>query len=433
VDNRASEELTCARAIYELMVGEKLFLRVHGQNVSVERLPDGLSEGQARRQYRVSRGRRSRRGTEMWIDGKWQEIHSWTALSPGTRLRFGKDDGRIFVVPALGHSQTEIITEKRGGSGSSAHDHIDTTVTSTISLFARNGRRDSGRLAVAPFRAQLLGEHIADGLKALRAGALGRVVAHFSRVETLQMCGQHEFVARIQALPGLNEVDFFTSLLPQGVSQQHENLQKEIAVLYAQEWLYVYQKVLGRNISKKGVFIAGEFCAQQDAAQFLREQHIPLSRKLYLSQFERLETLARLEGIQIPEQVEQISAALALLHPGQEVTVGRGEWATIKIERPDIGRYLKAHPLLSGLPDTAVAKELISVAYTQLSRIHCRLRRQENGLFLLSDGDASKPSSNGVFVPDELGILRRQKEAVELNPGTKIWLGRSFELKLPEG
>ena len=177
--------------------------------------------------------------------------------------------------------------------------------------------------------------------------------------------------------------------------------------------------------------MGGPTAAENDVAQFMREQKVLFSDDLFLSRKNNRKMLARFEGVQTSEQQSRIADQLTLLYPGEEIVLGRGEQAGIFLHAPSVADCRHNHPQMAALMDESEIQEQIRQAYSQISRNHCTIKKLSNGNYFVIDGSSFGRSSNGVYFQDSFGIWRRMHGQVILAPASRVRLGYFFELVLP--
>lgn len=455
----------CEERIFNMAVGARLTIGrsfesdiiLPGEEVSrvhctIERLADVIVNRRHQSRYRLSDGPRSSLGTEIEVGGEWRRIEGWRKLLAGMRVRFAADDSRIFSVTR------EMAGDPAAEEGSTPGEH---SKEKQLALFARDARWDCDSLNVAPSQAHVLGIHLSAGVELLRGADIDGAIRHFSDEKIMRLCGfmvrgrsgfrliQINERAVLETLEALAQRQWFSdartvtpvhALMPKdfaiesvSVSQRAliEVFRREYALICAAQWCYAYQQALGKFISRKGIFMGGPSAAENDAAQFLREQQILLADDLLLSRNDNRKVLARLEGVQTAEQQSRIADQLTLLYPGEEILLGRGELSGISLQPPLPADCCRSHPQMAAVLDEREIQEHIRQAYTQISRNHCTIKKLSNGNYFVIDGSTYGRSSNGVYFQDPFGIWRRMHGQVILTPASKLRLGYFFELVLP--
>lgn len=221
-------------------------------------------------------------------------------------------------------------------------------------------------------------------------------------------------------------------VLSDGVTPQNEEerdllrrWEKEIALLYAEEWTHALQHLLGRGVSRKAALI-DQFDSgggEADVAAFFFENGVRLSHDLVESRYpEREKALAVIRGYQTKEDQDSLERELLQTRPEQTLFLGRN------IE--------KARPGARGISikqaDDSVDGGLErNHARKQLRAIECTITPKSGGGFEIAPYMSVSGHPPTVFVPDERGYYSRLEGAIFLPPGTPFYVGRGFKFVLP--
>jgi hypothetical protein len=332
--------------------------------------------------------------------------------------------------------------------------------------FRRPDDLERSELQALPEQAQLLGVHISQGLNLIRAGNYESAVSHFSRADVLKTCGfslgeGNYFHKRLDTLNGsdLNALitdvamrswfmhdsktvipSFATVEKASGelTERERRNLRefnRELCLIYAEEWTHAFQHAMGTLVSQKGELIqnlpirdANSF-SEFDVAEFMSEQRIPLS-PTFMDRYGRDHVHEMLRNYSTKAEQNEIRSALALANVGEAIIIGRDPLQYHALER-DQAAHLRTVTLQTPTNDLPIPQIGVRDAFMdrQIANAHVRLAPQGDGTYMVEP--VSTDPSHRIFTRDTHRIWRELSEPQAIQAGTAVRLGTSFEFKLP--
>jgi hypothetical protein len=394
-------------------------------------------------------------------DGAREPILDNRAVAPGERISLGDIFG-VIKIPHPPHSVGEVSESIAGSFLNGMRYKAEEALKSFLGPERGEYSQDvMGRERLEhpdranPVYANVLQNYVCAGLSLVREGKFDQAVEHYRASEVLEMCGFrfeennlfmlgtltpeavlqniHEVGGRSWFKPMEKLVyPSFAKLRPgiePSTDAEHVLLnrwQLELALIYAEEYTHALQNLLGsKPVSRKAALLPSPDL-EADVALFFHEQGVAISRDFVANRYEeRQEALRLAKGFQSEATQELFSEALSEAPLGGKVVVGkdaakaaanRGYGHSFTVPRPD--------PLSSQEPAFGIGPRL---AYSLLAPAEAVIERRPEGNFLVSPFDAG---FSFVFVPDSAGFYRRISEPELVEPGTPIYVGRSFRLVL---
>ncbi len=290
---------------------------------------------------------------------------------------------------------------------------------------------ESLNMLVKPEQARVLRDHIREGLKLIKSEKYSEAKAHFENEAVLEECTFNL---------GRGNIFILTSLQPQYVMMTLQSIasrswfmidqrtvqpsfgavprnfnyetasvedravfqdfEREICLIYAEEWTHALQHATGGPVSRKGLFLKGGDLFEHDVAEYFRENGVKMS-KLFLSRYQREDAVTKLRGFQTPEFQREFSERLTKLEPGQKLQIGRTAELTLPSFRED---------------------------YT-VSLCHAEIERLEDGNLRLRDLSNHTNPLNHTFFQDEQGVWQTVVREQILPPSNaRFRIGPYFEL-----
>lgn len=300
--------------------------------------------------------------------------------------------------------------------------------------------------------ATLLQTHICRGLELIKEGRFDESLALFRNPTILEMLGyrfeeNHCWQLREISLEAIranlrgvsSESWFFTNQklvypsfgeLRSGVQPRDDierdllsRWQKEVALVYAEEYTHALQDLLGSNVSRKAVLFP-DWQREADVAVFFHEQGISLSYEFVMNRYrERDIALQLVRGYQVP--IEQLGFTKAL----RETPIGESLYIGSATEREK-----PASPGFS-IPEEMIITEDVTINQGARNQAQSAMRPVEGVIHKNPDGTytiSSYASTQNcqIFVPDASGYYRRLDAPVTLEPGTPFYMGRAFKFVL---
>ena len=340
-------------------------------------------------------------------------------------------------------------------------------------------------------QAQFLGLHIKEGLNHIATENYAAAIAHFENASVLQACGFtlgegnvfgrkvpevtgaiiHEVLEDVAArswfFPGSRTVQPSFGFIhkatwgeaPQSVEElsvdilrSMDNIRRlreeaspalteketallkefnrEICLIYAEEWTHAYQHALGMLVSKKGALLNSlpqslryapleEF----DVREFFGERKVPLS-PMYTARYGRDEAHDILRSYATREEKTAIRSLLALADVGETLSFGSGVSG-----RARSGTYTISTEVPEEL---TLEQQLCRTKYLteQIRPDHLKITPKGAGQYEVAP-TAPYSTDGKVFMLDRYRIWRPVYQTQEFPAGTRIRIGTSFEFKLP--
>jgi hypothetical protein len=426
------------------MVGQKILEASVGETITLGRssalpLPSVVSRnhitvtilkkledpetGAVELRLRVVPGKPSRYPTiRIHDDGRTEEIHGSAKLPGGSSVRFG-EKGTTVTLPHPPHSaksvsldmHKSILSNDIRSAQQSLHTFVGGVDLGEFSEDVQGRERVALKDPEKLIKGNLLQNHIRMALVMIREGRAEEAVAHLSNQAILNFLGytlEENNLFRLCSLDkesvknNLIEVarrSWFKSkekLVYPSISCLSEELankektpeeldllkrwEKELALIYAEEYTHALQDYLQEPVSRKAAFAVGaskNFDNEADVALFFFEQGVNLSFEFIENRYpSRAHAIKRALGTQTPKQQEILTE--------QVLSTPINTWGTllgsVKIMRNDLGTYnLDLAPL-----------------------------------------------KTAIYVPDTSGYYSPMKGHVELAAGTPIYIG-TFRFELP--
>lgn len=394
-------------------------------------------------------------------DGAREPILDNRAVAPGERVSLGDAFG-VIKIPHPPESVGEISESITGtfltGRRDRAQEALQSFLGPDRGEFSRDvmgrERLDHSNRAKLLY-ANVLQNYVCAGLSLIREGKFDLAVDHYRTPEMLEMCGYrfeennvfilgsltpeavlqniHEVGGRSWFKPMEKLVYPSFAMLKPGLEPSTDaerklvhRWQQEIALIYAEEYTHALQNLLGsKPVSRKAALLPSPDL-EADVALFFHEQGVAISRDFVVNRYEeRQEALRLAKGFQTEETQELFSEALLEAPLGGKVLVGKdtakaaashGYAHSFTVPRPN--------SLKSQEPAFGIGPRL---AYSLLAPAEVIIEKRVEGNFMVSPFDAA---FSLVFVPDSAGFYRRISDPEIVEPGTPIYLGRSFRLVL---
>ena len=391
--------------------------------VNILKKSEDPETGAVELRLRVVPGKPSRYPTiRIHEDGRTEEIHGSAKLPGGSSVRFG-EKGTTVTLPHPPHSANSVSLDMHKSILSndirSAHQSLRTFVGGVdLGEFSEDvqGRervtlKDPEKLV----KGNLLQNHITMALVMIREGRAEDAVAHLSNQAILNFLGYSLEENNLFRLCSLDKESVKNNLLDvarrswfkskeklvyPSISCLSEELankektpeeldllkrwEKELALIYAEEYTHALQDYLQEPVSRKAAFAVGaskNFDNEADVALFFFEQGVNLSYEFIENRYaSRAHAIKRALGTQTPEQQALLTE--------QVLSTPINTWGTllgsVQIMRNDLGTYnLDLAPL-----------------------------------------------KTAIYAPDTSGYYSRMTGPVELAAGTPIYLG-TFRFELP--
>jgi hypothetical protein len=396
----------------------------------------------------------------VWPDGHEEEVHGAKQVNGGVRVRLGELLGTVTIphppnsVEEAGQSVYESLSEGVNKAEralltfAAAEDRGAFTMWHQNDLPAISVRQDVRQAIVA----NSMEAFCREGLALIRAGDFERATAHFEKPEVFKLAGYNFEVNNVIELDRLTENDILENLhlvasrswfypdskmiypsvgiLREGLvpRNDHERTlltkwRRELALVYAEETTHGRQHYTGGLVSKRARLI--EHLPQPheaDIAAFFFEQGVNLSYDFMKNRYAtRALAFEILKGYQTPNEEIQLLSMFRGARFGQAVVIGRD---------PRSAGSKLVFPI-----DKIPSDENVFTSATLHRRIAAQqaLRREEVIISRRQDGriDIAPASSLAeVFIPDDRGYYSKLKASTVLEPGTPIYIGKSFKFNL---
>ncbi len=303
--------------------------------------------------------------------------------------------------------------------------------------------RDLNNPAVRPDQVTKLAAHIKQGLDLIKAGDYRGAMAHFEDQKTLRACSFRYSSGNYIPLQELSHKEVVSTLttiamrswfrsdgtvspsfgtLPRNFDREKalpeerklaDNFLREVALIYAEEWIHALQHAKGGNVSKKGIFLVGGDAHEHDVAEFMRQNGVPMS-ELFLGRYRRDQALETLRGVQTEREQRMIASEIVKQSLNTPFTIGFD--SNIRIKHP---KQAYSWPSL-----TQTKLELTKAASdrSSLDALQYTLREIRT---------PKAGAQSHIFIPDQRGIWRKLQEEEIVKSGTLVRIGPYFEIKLP--
>ena len=383
-------------------------------------------------------------------DGASEPILDNRAVAPGERVSLGDAIG-VVKIPhppqSIGEVSESISESFLSGRRDKANEALKSFLAPERGEFSNDviGReRIEHPNRDKLLHANVLQNYICAGLDLIRQSKFDQAVEQYRRTDVLEMCG-----FRFQE----NNVFMLGSLTPEAVLENVYQVgsrsglvlkpglepstdaerdlvrrwQRELALIYAEEYTHALQDLLGsKPVSRKGALIPpGGNWREADVALFFHEQGVTISRDFVDNRYEdRQEALRLAKGFQTEETQHLFSDALLEVPLGDRALIGRDPSRVA-------GAHGQGHSFVVPRPQSLKSQEPTSgigprLAYSLLAPAEAVVEKKPEGNFEVSPF----ASSSFVFVPDSAGFYRRITGPEIVEPGTPIYIGRSFRLVL---
>jgi hypothetical protein len=197
--------------------------------------------------------------------------------------------------------------------------------------------------------------------------------------------------------------------------------QKEIALIYGEEYTHAYQDWKGGHVSRHAALI-DDLSNEADVAALFFDQGVSLSVDFIKNRYPERETaLARIVGAQTSADVEAFGKALFRLPLGATLTIGRN---------PELKPGGESFPIVSSITrhgeGIGRAERQRERAVKTLHETEISVTKARDGSFLMQ---AEHPNTR-AFYRDQEGDVQVLRGPVSLAPGSTIYLGDSFRFNL---
>lgn len=457
-------------AITNLVPGQKLVIgrinfpdlggKISRRHCTLTRLDDIKNNGgKTTKIYELSDGARTSYEISVLSEGGyWHNLDYNQTLISGNKIKLFIDNNEILITIPSPHSFdfTNFLC---------ADQDLDSLNFTDIqhSLFAR-APSDAEYITGNKIHAEALGAYIKDGLELIRNGDYAKARMHFTQVKALERCGfkleenrvlyseAEEITGKI-AYDLLSEVAFNSWFMHEqnlvypsfgeltkkdGQPTEEEqkiinDFNREVVLIYAEEWVHAYQALLNGCISKKAELYSALPRTSQgnplfnfeeiDVAQFFKEQNVPLSQA-FLERYERDKAILLLKHYSSDAEKKLFRDSLILADLNKRIFIG----LDTSLDNTCFGRN-EGHNYISIAKRADIPEEL-----QPLRAKHIEEQIKENPLIITPLGSGKyevRPLFGHTFRRDNYGIWRVMQKVQELSSGTTLRLGPSFEFTLP--
>ena len=196
--------------------------------------------------------------------------------------------------------------------------------------------------------------------------------------------------------------------------------QKEVALIYAEEFTHALQDWLETNVARKAALYSSND-HEADIAAFFHEQGVSLSHEFVKNRYPQRDTcLAIIRGYQTTEDQKEFESALAQMPIGQKLFIA-----------PYSDNQASAKNTFFPRPSEEVGLEervltLRKQGLTKTDSLAVSITRNPDGSYTL----APESEDTKAFSPDASGYYSRLTAPVVLEPGTPFYVGSSFKFIL---
>ncbi len=393
-----------------------------------------------------------------------EEVLGEKQVAPGTKVILGESVGTVtlpFFPGSIDELSLRVSQSIIGGVLGYAERALQSYRAPKQGDYSEDVRaRERIDSAVAEenlIKIKVLQNHIVEGLKLVKEGKSDEAISLFRNTEALELLGYrfeennlftlggltHEAIVenvRMVASRSWFQIDqklVYPSIgcLREGLTPQNDqeaNLlacwEKEIALIWAEEYTHALQDALGGLVSRKAALLpcsVGKAGHEADVALFFHEHGVRLIYDFVKNRYsEREEALQLAGGFQTPETQGLFRRALNQLPIGGKLYVGRSgippaeqspESAAFSLPCPD--QVVPKSPwLLNG-----------KKAHSLLADVECVVTKNSDGSY---DVEPFASPASFVFVPDSAGYYHRIDSTKIVEPGTPVYVGRAFRLEL---
>lgn len=392
---------------------------------------------------------------DIFVIGEGSErhpIHGCRTLTPGANLDCGPVIGIVEIPPSHGsideESQTIYMKLTEMPSDPFATMMAQRGPHTAFFAQAENlGAVSENQLHSPEIQRKILELHITKGIELITQNRFSEAIQHFSNVEILVPLGYTFEVNNHIGLNSLDEnavrenIEFVASrswfnhnqkqvypslgILTREITPKNEiekirlrHWQRELSLIYAEEWTHALQHASGGLISKKGAILTAMGCGNEaDVAIFFHEHGQPLSYHFIKGRYdERAYAFQLIQGVQSPSEQNDLRSLYQRLSPGSSIYIGSA---------PSPKNNGDAAFKIGGVVDHSPNAHILR------SRAISRFRENEAILTKLSSG-ALRIESVGrhLFVPEETGRYYELQGSTNLEPGSPFYLGACFRFEV---
>jgi hypothetical protein len=357
------------------------------------------------------------------------------------------------TLPHPANSPADFADSVRGISIDEAHHQLNTYLKPSLNLDYTNQVRAKERISGVSEEKLVLGnalEHlICKSLTFIKEKNYTEAIATLTDSPILKLMGytyleNHSFslgeISEAAVMKNLHEVahdSWFIigekriypsfGFLQKGVTPKNDyeqdlvgRWQKEVALIYAEEFTHALQDWLETNVARKAALYSPKD-HEADIAAFFYEQGVSLSHEFVKNRYSQRDTcLAIIRGYQTTEDQKRFESALAQTPIGQKLFIA-----------PDSDKQASAKNTFFPSPSEEVGLEeriltLRKQGLTKTDSLAVSITRNPDGSYTL----APESEDTKAFSPDASGYYSRLTAPVVLEPGTPFYVGSSFKFIL---
>jgi hypothetical protein len=471
-DSELSPELQIENRLAKAEVGARYFIgrkfyelpeNVSRLHVTIEILSKNeLTEGNFDLKVRVWPGQPSKQQISFSSTGV--EEHTLTGsktLNPGAKLNCGETIGTI-TLPYNSGSTFELSKDTYERVKSAADEESKSFLATMIKPSAEGEftlqHIDKARSYTSRAEAEkalkivMLEHFIRDGLELIKVGKHKESINHFSTVAPLAALGyqleqnnviplseltdkaarDNLFMVASRSWFKISEKMVYPSLgmLRNGLEPKNDEerkvlrrWQRELGLIYAEEWTHGLQDAAGGLVSKKAAlihYLPNNF--EADVALYFQELGMPLSYHYVVERYaSRQLAFSLTKGLQTDAEQKQLQALFESLPINGIMTITAGEFAA------------EGHPVMKLGMAPRSEKEKFEGDILGM-RLHV-VRSLKEGALLISKNPTGeimlKPEGKArLYLPDSNGYYEPVDTSAHIEPGTPFYLGKFLRFVL---